>query len=106
MNSTNVLNAYVSFRCLNFNVPVNFDVISETALGTIESMLPHCDVRIASIHHIQSHYPDTGPTRLNMKSIMPDTRQISCENQLSSPWFDSAGDRTTHLPISERVSYR
>ncbi|GFR83486.1 hypothetical protein ElyMa_005975900 [Elysia marginata] len=67
-----------SVGCLNFNVPVNFEVISEMALGTIESMLPHCDVRSACIHHTQSYYPDTGPTRLNTKSIMPDTRRISC----------------------------
>ncbi|GFS18403.1 hypothetical protein ElyMa_006847100 [Elysia marginata] len=37
---------------------------------------------------------------------MPDTRRISCLYQFQSPWFDSAGDRTTHLPISEQVSYR
>ncbi|GFR73125.1 hypothetical protein ElyMa_005721900 [Elysia marginata] len=43
------------------------------AFGTIESVLPHCDVRSACIHHNQSHYPDTGPTRLNSKSTMPDT---------------------------------
>ncbi|GFS25169.1 hypothetical protein ElyMa_007020400 [Elysia marginata] len=64
--------------CLNFNDPVNFKFISEMALGTIESVLPHCDVRSACIHHTQSHYPDTGPTRLSTKSIMPDTRRISC----------------------------
>ncbi|GFR94513.1 hypothetical protein ElyMa_000920700, partial [Elysia marginata] len=52
-------------------------VISETELGTIESGLPHCDVRSACIHHTESHYPDTGPTRLNPKSITPDTRRIS-----------------------------
>ncbi|GFR65358.1 hypothetical protein ElyMa_003655600 [Elysia marginata] len=56
----------------------NFEVISETALRTTESVLPHCDVRSACAHHVQSHYPDTGPTRLNTKSIMPDTRRISC----------------------------
>ncbi|GFR75347.1 hypothetical protein ElyMa_003917100 [Elysia marginata] len=66
------------FICLIVNVPVNFEVISETALGTIESMLLHYDVRSACEHHTQSHYPDTGPTRLNTKSIMPDTRRISC----------------------------
>ncbi|GFR84808.1 hypothetical protein ElyMa_002425900 [Elysia marginata] len=53
-------------------------VISETALGTIESVLPHCDVRSACIRHTQSHYPDTVPTRLSTKSIMPDTRRSSC----------------------------
>ncbi|GFS10342.1 hypothetical protein ElyMa_003058800 [Elysia marginata] len=52
-------------------------VISETALRTIESVLPHCDVRSASIHHTQSRYLDTGSTRLSTKSIMPDTRRIS-----------------------------
>ncbi|GFR87450.1 hypothetical protein ElyMa_006077000 [Elysia marginata] len=64
--------------CLIFNVPVNFEVISDTALGTNESVLPHCDVSSACVHHTQSHYPDTGPTRLNTKSIMPTTRRISC----------------------------
>ncbi|GFR79590.1 hypothetical protein ElyMa_005878600 [Elysia marginata] len=64
--------------CLNFNVPVNFEVVSETALGAIKSVLPHCDVKSDCIHHTQPHYPDTGPTRLNTKSIMPDTRRISC----------------------------
>ncbi|GFR59303.1 hypothetical protein ElyMa_003501800 [Elysia marginata] len=57
---------------------VNFEVKSETALGTIESVLPHCDVRSSCTYHTQSHYPDTGPTRLTTKSIMPDTRRISC----------------------------
>ncbi|GFR77264.1 hypothetical protein ElyMa_005820500 [Elysia marginata] len=52
-------------------------VISDSALGTIESVLPHCDKRSACAHHTQSHYPDTGPTRLSTKSIMPDTRRIS-----------------------------
>ncbi|GFS20107.1 hypothetical protein ElyMa_003306000 [Elysia marginata] len=33
----------------------NQSVISETALGTIESVLPHCDARSACIHHTQSH---------------------------------------------------
>ncbi|GFR93940.1 RanBP-type and C3HC4-type zinc finger-containing protein 1 [Elysia marginata] len=31
------------------------DVISETELGTMESVLPHCNVRSACIHHTQSH---------------------------------------------------
>ncbi|GFS17317.1 hypothetical protein ElyMa_004978400 [Elysia marginata] len=57
---------------------INYKVISETALGTFESVLPNYDVRSACIHHTQSHYPDTGPTRLSTKSIMPDTRRISC----------------------------
>ncbi|GFS27370.1 hypothetical protein ElyMa_005262500 [Elysia marginata] len=60
------------------HIPVKFEVISETALGTIESVLPHCDVSSACVHHTQSYYPDTGPTRLKTKSIMPDTRRISC----------------------------
>ncbi|GFR90646.1 hypothetical protein ElyMa_006154500 [Elysia marginata] len=34
--------------CLMFNVPVNFEVISETALGKIESVLTHCDVFASS----------------------------------------------------------
>ncbi|GFR73644.1 hypothetical protein ElyMa_002142400 [Elysia marginata] len=68
----------VWFGCLNFNVPVNLEVIAETALGTIESVLPHCGVRGACIHHIQTHYSDIGPIRLNTKSIMPDTKRISC----------------------------
>ncbi|GFR93280.1 hypothetical protein ElyMa_006222300 [Elysia marginata] len=63
--------------CLIFNVPVNFEVISETALGIVESVLPHCGVRSACVYHTQSHYPDTGSTRLNTKSIKPDTRRIS-----------------------------
>ncbi|GFS18541.1 gamma-aminobutyric acid type B receptor subunit 2 [Elysia marginata] len=70
------------------------EVLSETALGTIESVLPDCDVRSACIHHTQSHYTDTRPTRLRTKSIRPDTRRISCQYQFQSPWFDSAGDRT------------
>ncbi|GFS00542.1 hypothetical protein ElyMa_006401900 [Elysia marginata] len=53
-------------------------VISETVLGAIENVLPHCDVRKACIHHTQSHYPEIGPTRLSITSMMPDTRQISC----------------------------
>ncbi|GFS08408.1 hypothetical protein ElyMa_004755500 [Elysia marginata] len=53
-------------------------VISETALGTIESVLPHCDVRSACIHHSLSHCPDTWPTRLSSNSTMLDTRWISC----------------------------
>ncbi|GFR73589.1 hypothetical protein ElyMa_005734500 [Elysia marginata] len=57
---------------------VNFEVVSETAQWKIESMLPHFDVKSACIHHTQSHYPDTGPTRLDTKSIMPDTMRISC----------------------------
>ncbi|GFR97060.1 hypothetical protein ElyMa_004467400 [Elysia marginata] len=61
-----------------FSVQVNFGVMSGTALGTIESVLPKCDVRSACIHHTQSHYPDTGPTILNTKSIMQDSRRISC----------------------------
>ncbi|GFS26341.1 protein kinase domain-containing protein, cytoplasmic [Elysia marginata] len=40
--------------CLNFNVIFNCKVISETALGTIENVLPHCDVRSACTHHTQS----------------------------------------------------
>ncbi|GFR82847.1 hypothetical protein ElyMa_005961700 [Elysia marginata] len=36
------------------------------------------DVRSACVYHTQSHYPDTGPTRLNTESIMPDTRRITC----------------------------
>ncbi|GFS19749.1 hypothetical protein ElyMa_005040600 [Elysia marginata] len=64
--------------CLNFNVSVNFEVISETALGTIESVLPHWDVKSACVHHTQSHYPDNGPTRLNTKFIMPKTKRFSC----------------------------
>ncbi|GFR70901.1 hypothetical protein ElyMa_003798800 [Elysia marginata] len=59
------------------NSLLNFKVISETALWTIESVLPHCGVRSACEHHTQSHYPDIGPIRLNTKSIMPDTRRIS-----------------------------
>ncbi|GFS08004.1 hypothetical protein ElyMa_004746100 [Elysia marginata] len=67
------------FGCSNFNVQsTSSEVISETALGTVESLLLHCDVRSACIHHTQSHYPDTGPTRFNTKSIMSDTRRISC----------------------------
>ncbi|GFR71493.1 hypothetical protein ElyMa_002095300 [Elysia marginata] len=66
------------FGCLNFNVPVNCEVISGTALGAIESVLPRYDVRSACVHLTRSHYPDTGPTRLNTKSIIPDTRRISC----------------------------
>ncbi|GFS26097.1 hypothetical protein ElyMa_005202800 [Elysia marginata] len=57
---------------------VNFEVMSETEHGTIESVLPHCDVRSACVQHTQSHYPDTGPIRLRTKSIMSDTRRISC----------------------------
>ncbi|GFS25297.1 hypothetical protein ElyMa_003438000 [Elysia marginata] len=38
---------------------VNFKVVSETALGTIESVLPHFDVRSACAHHTQSHYLGT-----------------------------------------------
>ncbi|GFR86339.1 hypothetical protein ElyMa_000718000 [Elysia marginata] len=53
------------FVCLVFNVPVNLEVTSETALGTIESVLPHCGVRSACVYHTQSHDTDTGPTRLN-----------------------------------------
>ncbi|GFR59258.1 hypothetical protein ElyMa_003500300 [Elysia marginata] len=50
----------------------------KTALGTIESVQLHYDVRSACIHHTQSHNPDIGPTRLNTKSTMPDTKEISC----------------------------
>ncbi|GFR60655.1 hypothetical protein ElyMa_005412900, partial [Elysia marginata] len=57
---------------------INSEVISETALWTIDSVLPHCDVRSACVHHTLSHYSDIGPTRLNTKSTMPDTRRISC----------------------------
>ncbi|GFR74408.1 hypothetical protein ElyMa_002161900 [Elysia marginata] len=63
---------------VNAPEPCRAMVISEAALGTIESVLPHCDVKSACIHHTQLHYPDTGPTRLSSKSIMPDTRRISC----------------------------
>ncbi|GFS07180.1 hypothetical protein ElyMa_001243600 [Elysia marginata] len=72
---------------------------------TIESVLLSSDVRSACVHHTQSQYSDIGPTRLNTKSMMPDTRRISCKYQFLNPWFDSAGDQTMHHAISERVSY-
>ncbi|GFS21203.1 hypothetical protein ElyMa_005076400 [Elysia marginata] len=67
-----------SVKTINNGRTVNFEDISETALGTHESVLPQCDIRSACVHHTQSHYTDTGPTRLNTKSIMPDTRRIGC----------------------------
>ncbi|GFR61113.1 hypothetical protein ElyMa_005425900 [Elysia marginata] len=78
--------------CFNFNVPVKYmyEVISEEALGTIESVLPYRDVRGACVHHTQLHYPDIGPTKLNTKSTMPNTRRHSPfwqaeENRLFRP---------------------
>ncbi|GFR88763.1 hypothetical protein ElyMa_004260800 [Elysia marginata] len=52
--------------------------MSETALGTIESVLPYYDERSTCIHYTQSHDPDTELIRLSTKSIMPGTRRISC----------------------------
>ncbi|GFR82716.1 hypothetical protein ElyMa_002370500 [Elysia marginata] len=60
---------------------INFEVVSETTLGTIESVLSDCDVRSACVHHALSHYPDTRPTRLNTESLMPDNRRISCSHK-------------------------
>ncbi|GFS06932.1 hypothetical protein ElyMa_004717700 [Elysia marginata] len=72
------LHKFLNLLCRLKVYKVNFEVISEAALGTIESKLPHCEVMSSCVHHTQSHYPDTGPTRLSSKSIMPDTKRISC----------------------------
>ncbi|GFR82600.1 hypothetical protein ElyMa_002366900 [Elysia marginata] len=69
---------WLSGKTLAQRSGVNYEVISETALWTIESVLPLCDVRSACVHQNQSHYPDTGPTSHNIKSIMSDTRRITC----------------------------
>ncbi|GFR99133.1 zinc finger protein 431, partial [Elysia marginata] len=42
--------------------------VCETALRTMESVMPHCDVRSACIHHTQSHYSDIVPTRLSTEA--------------------------------------
>ncbi|GFR60139.1 hypothetical protein ElyMa_003523400 [Elysia marginata] len=66
----------IVFVCLIFNDPVNFEVISETPLGTIESGLPHIDVRSAQKERLRY----TTPSHIILTPGRPDlTLNPSCK---------------------------
>ncbi|GFR80760.1 hypothetical protein ElyMa_000588500 [Elysia marginata] len=65
-------------------VPVNFKVISETALGTIESVLPHCDTSKSSGTSMTSVTSQSSQTSASSRSSMTSPESVTSGSSMTS----------------------